>query len=263
MSNNTYNLLSKEGLGYLNLELLDKPNIVHAFSTRYGGASRGCYQSLNLNLAVGDNPETVAENRESFCRAVGGSPEKLVTMKQVHSERVVVVDSFPNSVPEGDALITKQPGIALGVQTADCVPVLLADPKNKIIAAVHAGWRGTAGNLLGKTIRRMIGLGADIESCLVGIGPCIGQCCYQVGEKVVQPLRCTELPWEQFVQDAGQGKWRLDLGGVNRWQAQAAGVLFSNIAKLDLCTVCNKKLFYSYRRDGQTGRMMSVISLKG
>ncbi len=258
-----YQLVSKKGAAYFTLDLLHKPGLIHAFSTRRGGVSQGCYQSLNLNPAVGDEVTAVEENRRLFCRALGLAPENLVTMKQSHSDQVIVLNQAPPAPPLGDALITSRPGLALAVQTADCVPVLAADPINKIVAAVHAGWRGTLANILGRTLQEMVRLGACLENCLIGIGPCIGPCCYQVDETVIRRFRAAKMPWERFVRPEGNNHWYLDLAGINQWQAEAAGVPASNIAKLDLCTACNGKLFFSYRREGQTGRMMSVIGLRG
>jgi len=258
---NPHLLPPKEGVAYLTLDLLNQAGLIHAFSTRRGGVSQGCYQSLNLNPAVGDEAEAVKENRRLFCQALGFPLKNLVTMKQSHSDQVVVLNQAPTAPPVGDALITSQPGLALAVQTADCVPVLAADPVNKVVAAVHAGWRGTLANILGKTLQQMISLGAQPENCLIGIGPCIGPCCYQVDKQVIHHFRATKTPWEQFVRSEGKDRWRLDLAGINRWQAEAVGVPAGNIARFDLCTACKEELFFSYRREGQTGRMMSVISL--
>lgn len=256
-----YRKISKDSIDYFTLNLLHKPRLVHAFSTRTGGISRGCYQSLNLNLKVGDKADFVEHNRKLFCRALGVSSENLVAMNQKHSDQIMIVKQVFGTCPEVDALITKQAGLMLAVQTADCVPVLVADPINKIIAAVHAGWRGTAANILGKTLRKIVSLGADIKSCLVGIGPCIGPCCYQVDEQVISQLDNNQIPCNLFAEKDGAKHWRLDLAGINQWQAESAGVPAKQISKLDMCTSCLKDQFFSYRRDGETGRMMGVVML--
>ena len=249
-------------LSYLQLRELLDPRLLHAFSTRRGGVSGGGYASLNLHPLAGDEREAVAENRRRFCRALAISPGRLVGMRQVHGDRIRVLEQAPSRLPLADALITRRPGLVLAVSSADCLPVLIADLSQGIVAAVHAGWRGTMANILGKTLRCMARLGADPAQCLIGIGPCIGPCCYRVDERVIRVLRERLPDWGRFARSLGKGGWVLDLAAVNRRQAEKEGVSPANIHQVGLCTACEEELFFSYRRDGETGRMMSVIGLR-
>jgi polyphenol oxidase len=184
-------------------------------------------------------------------RAAPESQDGMASLKQVHSARCLAVSS-PGCTGEGDALITDRPGVALSIRTADCFPILLADPERRAVAAIHAGWRGTEQGIVGRTIDAMC---SDFDTSpgqiVAAIGPGIGVCCYEVGEDVAQRFGL-------------KGAGRLDLAAVNREQLNRAGVPASRIDTLGHCTRCESELFHSYRRDReQAGRMISFIRILG
>jgi YfiH family protein len=174
----------------------------------------------------------------------------LASLKQIHSARALVADRKEGCVGEGDALITREPGVAVSVRTADCFPILLADPVRRAIAAVHAGWRGTAGEIVLQTLEQMgAQFGTRPNDVIAAIGPGIGACCYEVGEEVAR----------QFGQESAG---RLDLEGENYRQLIRAGVPPAHIDQLNTCTFCNATLFYSWRRDRDpAARMISYIAI--
>ena len=183
----------------------------------------------------------------------------IATLKQLHSDRIVAVDGpRPEMFDEGDALVTRTPGVRLVIRTADCVPVLLADPRRRAVAAVHAGWRGTAAGIVGKTVERMMAsFGTCPDDVIVAVGPSIGRCCYQVGEEVLVQLRT-------WIQQMGQTAQRdcVDLPQINREQLLAVGVRDGKILLSGLCTRCRVEDFHSFRRDKeQAGRMQSWIAI--
>jgi YfiH family protein len=174
----------------------------------------------------------------------------LYTLKQIHSNRVLTANS-PGFQGEGDAAITAQPDLAISVRTADCYPILLADTRNRALAAIHAGWRGTAAHIVFKTLEKMKDeFGTQPADIVAAIGPGIGACCYEVGEEVAR----------EFGFDA---RTHLDLMLENRKQLEAAGVPAEKIEALGVCTFCDAERFFSYRRDQKdAGRMTSYIAIK-
>ncbi|HYZ82964.1 MAG TPA: peptidoglycan editing factor PgeF [Bryobacteraceae bacterium] len=185
-----------------------------------------------------------------------GWPGEYTRVRQIHSDEIVIAAcDLPASV-EGDALITAEPGHWIGVRTADCVPVLLADPEHRVVAAVHAGWRGTAAEILRKTIERLQSeFGTQAGRLIAAIGPAIGECCYEVGPEVAEQFT-------KFYADAAE-RTRLNLVEANRIQLTSSGVLDSNIDTADLCTMCGVPDFHSFRRDKEdSGRMVSAIRLE-
>ena len=174
----------------------------------------------------------------------------MASLKQIHSDITFVAEQV-GCAGEGDALLTRVPGVAVSIRTADCLPILLADPKAGAVAAVHAGWRGTAAGIVGSTIRRMVAeMGASPENILAAIGPGIGKCCYEVGVEVA--LRLGES-------EAG----KVDLASINLRQLVAAGLSESHIEVVSPCTFCEADQFYSYRREGdRAGRMISFIQMQ-
>jgi YfiH family protein len=254
--------------------LQDLAGVCHAFSTRQGGRSRGPYASLNLGLSVGDDPAAVHENRRRFFGALGIDAGRAVRARQVHGEEVLVVDralaaraGFPGALlDEGfeyDALVTDLPGLALTVSTADCLPILLADPRRGAVAAVHAGWRGTVRRIAAQAVQALRErYGSDPQDCVAALGPGIRGCCYQVDAPVIGPLRLAIPNWEACTVAQGDGKWLLDLAAASRQTLEAAGLAPANIHDLGLCTRCRPDLFFSHRAHGpRTGRMMSTILL--
>ncbi len=277
----------KAGLRILQAGLLKRqPWLIHGFSTRPGGKSvLDGKKVLNLGFAEWDTRHRVLSNRKRFLEAIGAEDFALVPLRQIHSDVIHAFKAAPSEPCRGDASITNTPGLLLAVQTADCVPVLLADPMHRVVAAVHAGWRGTLQRIVMKTIGRMqMSYGSKPEDLLVALGPAIGGCCYEVGTEVARAfsaqfaraaewfdeLRTGDEPDPlQWLSMAPPGhnpppkKVHLDLLAATRWQLAEAGVKPENIAANDLCTACRTDLLFSYRRDGaRTGRLMAVIGIR-
>jgi purine-nucleoside/S-methyl-5'-thioadenosine phosphorylase / adenosine deaminase len=279
-------LKKSRGLEILQSAELNKlPWLVHGFSTRPGGVSELNGQKvLNLGFTDWDTRENVHENRSRFQSALGTKNFQLVPLKQIHSD-VIHLFSTANAEPcKGDASITNRPDLLLASQTADCVPILLVDPKKRIVAAVHAGWRGTLRRILMKTIGRMqMQFGSTPSTLLAAIGPAIGGCCYEVGTEVAAEFLSQFADAPEWFDEFRTGdepnpvQWLnqmppghqpppanllLDLKKANRAQLLAAGLLAKNIFVSDLCTSCRRDLLFSYRKESQTGRLMSVIALR-
>ena len=255
------------------LGLCEHPTLAHGFSTRRGGTSSPPFSSLNLSLEVGDHPDSVRENRSRLLGEMGIEGNPLVKVKQVHGDEILVIDQGRLSRPDfpeclstcpADALITRIPGLILAVSVADCVPILLYDPKSRVIAAIHGGWRSTASGLAAKVVRRMSEVfGTQPEDCVAAIGPSIRSCCYQVDEPVIEAFARLSPRWRDWVQEKGRGRAHLDLCQANRDLLQAAGVPGGAIHAAEHCTSCRTDLFFSHRRDGgRTGRMMGLIMMR-
>jgi polyphenol oxidase len=262
------------------------PWLVHGFSTRTGGASAlDGEKVLNLSFTEWDDKGNVLANRRALQRAVGAQECTLAALRQIHSDVVHAV-SAPSEIPcKGDASTTNTPGLLLGAQTADCVPMLLVDPKKRAVAAIHAGWRGTLGRIAQKTVGRMqMEFGSKPAELLAAIGPSIGPCCYEVSADFVVKFTAQFSDAPQFFDEARTGdepnplQWlnmkppghqpppknvHLDLWKANRSQLLAAGLRAQNIYSSNLCTGCHRELFFSYRKEGAlSGRMMSVIGVR-
>jgi YfiH family protein len=263
--------------------------LVHGFSTRPGGESElDGKPTLNLGFTEWDERESVAANRAKFAAALAASQMPLITLRQFHSDVIHVATASAAEAPKADALATRTPGLLLGVQTADCVPILLADTRQHAVAAIHAGWRGTLARIVVKTLGRMqMEFGTRPRDVVAALGPAIGRCCYEVGPEVAQAFAAQfraapdwfDGPFDQLAH-GGEPLWlpwltmmppghvpppprvQLDLRAANRWQLTDAGVPESKIAVNDLCTACRTDLLFSYRREGaKTGRMMAVIGI--
>jgi hypothetical protein len=264
--------------------------LVHGFSTRAGGASilEG-KPALNLGFTEWDESHRVVANREKFLSVLGARGKPLVTLRQFHSDVIHVAAAPVEESPHADALITGTPGLVLGVQTADCVPILLADTKRRVVAAIHAGWRGTLARIVVKTLGRMrMEFGSRAGDVVAALGPAIGGGCYEVGPEVAQAFSAQfpcaadwfDGPFEQLAHGE-EPLWlpwltmmppghvpppprvQLDLRAANRWQLINAGVPEQQISVSELCTACRTDLLFSYRRGGaKTGRMMAAIGIK-
>lgn len=291
------------------LQILRAPNLaplkwlVHGFSTRPGGKSelasteteRGRAKPekvLNLGYTDWDQRERVTMNREKFFRAVGAADMQPVMLRQIHSDMACGAAGETVAAAEptkGDALFTREPGALLVVQTADCVPILLADTKQRAIAAVHSGWRGTVKRIAQKTIGRMqMEFGTRPENLVAAIGPAIGACCYEVGSDVAKEFHA-QFPnardwfdgsFDALASGENDPNWlpwltmrppghpppapsvQLDLVAANRAILVEAGIRAENISVSGYCTACRKDLFFSYRREQNTGRMMAAIALR-
>ena len=275
-----------QGVRILQASALAKlPWLIHGFSTKPGGVSNQDGQKvLNLGFTEWDTKENVLENRRRFQSALGASNLKLISLKQIHSDVIHFFDSSPTESCRGDASVTNRPGLLLGVQTADCVPILLVDPKKRAIAAVHAGWRGTLARIVTKAIGQMqMHFNSKPADLLAAVGPSIGGCCYEVGTEVATQFlsQFAEAPdwFDEFRtgDEPNPIQWLnmkppghqpppknvlLDLRKANRAQLLGAGLLAANIFFSDLCTGCRRDLLFSYRKDGtHSGRLMSVIGI--
>ena len=244
------------------------PGIDHAFFTREGGVSEGIYASLNCGLGSADSPTHVAANRARALAALGQRPENLRTPIQSHSIRVVVLDgpSADGPRPEADALVTTTPGLALGILTADCAPVLLADAGAGVIGAVHAGWRGALGGVLEAAVEAMTVAGADPGRTAAAIGPCIAVASYEVGPEFAAPFLAADAGNADLFAAAPGGRQRFDLAGFIARRLEASGI--KGVARIAADTCADARRFFSYRRargrgDTDYGRQLSAIALRG
>jgi YfiH family protein len=228
----------------------------HGFTTREGGVSRGPYRSLNLSSTVGDDPERVEENWERLRRVTGLA---FARVRQVHGCSVVEAGAGSLPVEEADAVTTAVPGVAACVSVADCVPVLLADPRSGAVAAVHAGWRGTLGRAAREGVRALIERHhARPSDLLAAIGPSIGPCCFEVSRDLAVRFRDEIGPATGNPRENGS---RADLWLANERVLREAGVPRRRIEVLARCTSCEEDLFFSHRRDeGRTGRHVAFIA---
>jgi len=305
-----FRIVSRRGLEWLEcVPLARQPWIQHAFSTRSGGASRGPAAGLNLGFIETDSRARVKKNRQQFFHELGTGRFSLAELRQIHSATVYQVvrsargklDYRPagysssraarNGIPQGDALLTQEPGITLSVRAADCMPVLLADPRRRAVAAVHAGWRGALAGIVEITVGEMVRVfGSHPGDLVAAIGPSIRACCYQVGDEVVSAFSGRYPKGEDFFRAAphdrveeeiarryplllltkkppGHGldavpTMHLDLVAVVADQLTRAGVKPSQIHVAEFCTACRTDIFFSHRKEGSgTGRMMAVIGI--
>lgn len=243
-------------------DLFPRDGLVHAITTRAGGVSPAPYDTLNLSLSVGDDPARVLENRRRFATALGFQPDRLVTSRQVHGDDVLIVDEQyqpRDPLPAADVQITNRPGWLLTLRFADCVPVLLYAPRQRVVGAVHAGWRGTLRRAPARALETMQArFHVSPRDVLVGIGPSIGPCCYEVGADVAQAFR--DFPG---VLSSGAERQILNLWEANRQTLLAAGVPAGQIEVARLCTRCRSDLFFSHRAQGYpAGRFVGAIGLR-
>ncbi len=281
----------KSKLQVLQSDTLKLPWLVHGFSTRTGGSSTNYGGgALNLGFTERDSPKIVEHDREAFLRKLGVDAPgfKLITLRQIHSDIIHVVEDAPSDVLTGDGLVTNTTGLLLGIQTADCLPVLLVDTKRRVVGAFHAGWRGTLARIVKKGVGDMQRhFGTSPRDLKAGIGPGIHACCYEVGQELrekfhsqfsyaddlFRELRDSDPVREKYpllfmnARAPGHGpdipKIFLDLVAANTRQLLDAGLLAKNIQSLPLCTSCRTDLLFSYRAEkGSTGRLMAVIGLR-
>jgi polyphenol oxidase len=260
--------------------------LVHGFSTRSGGASDNNGEKvLNLGAVEWDTREHVEENKRRFQAALGASDLTLVSLHQIHSGVVRSFDSAPAKQCKGDASATNRAGLLLGVRTADCAPVLVIDPKKRVVAAIHAGWRGTLQRIVTKTIGKMrMEFGCRARDLVAAIGPTIGGCCYEVGTEVASAFAAKFANASEFFDELRTGdepnplqwlnmmppghqpppnKVLLDLKKANRLQLLEAGLRQENIFVTDLCTACDVGRLFSYRKEGAaSGRLMGVVGIR-
>jgi polyphenol oxidase len=237
----------------------------NGFSTRGGGVSTLPASALDLGNSRKDEQEYVDENRRRFLEALGAEGWPLVTAKQIHSATVNSIQKAPPEPPLCDALTAGSERLLLAVQTADCLPILIADQRSGAFAAVHAGWRGTLAGIVARTVEQMqMSYDTRAEDLFAALGPAIGSCCFEVGPEVLAQFREKYQYAEELISKQTQnGKARLDLGYANRRQLIDCGLLAGRIYDCGLCTVCRNDLFFSYRGENgankPVGRLLGVI----
>jgi purine-nucleoside/S-methyl-5'-thioadenosine phosphorylase / adenosine deaminase len=278
---------SGKGLRVLQVPAFRKfPWLIHGFSTRPGGASAlDGEKILNLGFTAWDSRKSVLENRQRFQTALGAGDFSLVALKQFHSDLVRLFETAPEEPEHADAAVINRPGLLLAVQTADCVPILLVDPKKRAVAAIHAGWRGTLRRIAAKTVGHMrMHFGSKPADILAAIGPAIGGCCYEVGTEIAADFLSQFADAPDFFDEFRTGdepnpvQWLnqmppghqpppknvlLDLHKANASQLHEAGLNEKNIFVSNLCTACRPDLLFSYRKQGaKSGRQMAAIAIR-
>ena len=246
-------------------ELSSLPGIRHAFFTREGGVSAGLYRSLNGGLGSSDDPASVRENRRRMTDCLGLPPQALVSLHQIHSADAIVVERPFDDRPRADGMVTKVHGVALGITTADCGPVLFADAHAGVIGAAHAGWRGALGGVIEATLNEMESEGAERSRVVAVLGPMIRQDAYEVATDLVDGFRKADPANERFFRPATRdGHAMFDLPGYIGQRLRSAGV--GQVVDLGLCTYTDESRFFSYRRtthrsEPDYGRLISAIAL--
>jgi polyphenol oxidase len=249
--------------------LLDEYDILVAFTGRTGGVSRGPYKDLNLGLNVGDNPEDVLKNRAIVGKILNIDASRLTCAEQVHGVEIATVDesnagrgaySFSDAIKGVDALITDEINTPLGLLFADCVPVVIIDPVQRIAAVAHAGWRGVYGGIVERVVESMQAQfqKTDIELLLAFIGPHIGSCCFKVSPELARQFG------ERFhtLKNWLKHDVNIDLGYLIKRQLTGCGILESNIGEVEECTSCANKSLFSYRaHEGKTGRQSAIVNV--
>lgn len=247
------------------LALAALPGVRHGFFGRRGGVSTGVFASLNVSEASGDKLNLVARNRAQIAELLGFRPDALATLRQVHSNAVITLARLPDgSEPaQADAMVTNVPGLVLGILTADCAPILLADSQAGVIGAAHAGWKGAGGGIAHATVRAMVGLGADPARIVAAIGPTISLVNYQVGPQLASDLLAKHRDAANRIGRPTGDREHFDLPGFLFDQLHGAGV--GLVSDLGICTYASPKRYFSHRRatheGSTTGRQMAVIGL--
>jgi YfiH family protein len=250
-------------------EPLERAGFLNAFSTRTGGVSLLPEAALNLATFKGDQKENVVENRRRFLEGIGAGGAEIMTVRQTHSNERCVIESEAEALglkPDCDAMTTRLAGVLLGIQSADCLPVLIGDPKTGATAAIHAGWRGTAGRITERTVADMMLLhGVNSRDCIAALGPAACAGCYEVGEDVIERYKKEFGYWRKLLVNFREnGKAHLDIRAANVQQLIFCGFTEDHIHVADYCTMHQNELFFSYRKEGSgkpssVGRLLSVI----
>lgn len=250
----------------MTLELLTADNIEtpHGFFTRKGGASSGLFAGLNCGPGSSDQSEIVRINRARVAEAMKVEEDHLITVRQIHSAKVHVIDEPNPERPRGDAMVSDTPGIALAILTADCQPVLFCDPAAKVIGAAHAGWRGAMGGVLEATLDAMEKLGASRDNTSATIGPTISQRNYEVGPEFLEDFLADDPENQRFFINDEGGRYLFDLPGYGLHRLRSAGI--GSAEWTGHCTYADPGRFYSYRRsthakESDYGRLISAIRL--
>ena len=260
-------------LVYYSFSALDAVSFVrHGFSTRLGGVSEGVFSSMNLSFTRGDEYAAVRENFSRICAAIRVKAEDVVISAQTHTTNVKIVTARDRGqgiirekeYADVDGLITNDPNVVLCTQYADCVPLFFADPVKRVVATSHAGWRGTAAGIGAVTVEKMAeAFGCDPKDVLVGIGPSIGSCCFEVDTPVYEAFCRVPVFDADCYTDKGGGKYHIDLWEINRRFLLKAGVTAEHITVTDLCTRCHPDLFWSHRATGGVrGSLAAFIAIE-
>ena len=258
--------MSDAGVPVLTSKLLSQAaGVRHAFFTRAGGVSQGVYASLNVGVGSGDEPAAVAENRRRAAAQFGAPVGRLATCYQVHSASVVALAAAPAERPRADGVVTAEPGLVGGVLSADCAPILMADPSARVVGAVHAGWRGALAGAVEAAVAAMAGLGAVRDRIVAAVGPCIGPGSYEVGLDFLAAFEAEDAANSRFF-TAGRSpeKRQFDLPRFVLSRLESAGVGRSEWVGAD--TLADEARFFSNRRavlrgEGDYGRLLSAIML--
>jgi YfiH family protein len=260
-------------ISFLVCEPLERAGFVNGFSTRLGGVSKLPSNALNLAYFKGDDKENVAENRRRFLKAIDAEAAIVITARQTHSTERCFIETTEQASgpqPDCDAMTTKLAGVLLAIQTADCLPVLIGDTRSGAIAAIHAGWRGTAGRITERTVADLMLMhGANPRNCIAALGPAACVECYEVGDDVIERYKKEFGYWRKlFATFKEGGKAHLDVRAANVQQLKFCGFLQEHIHIAPHCTMHQNELFFSYRREGRvqasgTGRLLSVIGKPG
>lgn len=261
----------ENGIDLYQAEGLTDEGAVHAFSTRSGGVSKGALSSLNLGIGRGDKLDNVRENYRRWCSVIGADETKLVFSKQVHLDnvRACTMEDAGKGLDrerdyEADGLITNEKGLALVIFSADCIPILLYDPVKRVIGGCHAGWRGTAMGIAGKTVHKMQEVyGCDPKDIRCAIGAGISRCCFETHDDVPNAMRqALGAQAERFIDTLPNGKFKVDLKAINGYWLENAGVCRQKIVISDDCTSCHRDIYWSHRHTGaDRGSMAAIIQL--
>jgi len=253
--------VTKNGILYLVFDSFEKYDFIeHGFSTKQGGFSEGYFSSMNLRLTSADDPEKVKKNFEIFLELFNLAKKNTVLTNQVHGKRILKVDDFIINNDVSDGLVTNAENLGLMTFHADCIPVYFADIKKKVVGLVHSGWGGTLEGISVEMIDLMKKTyDSRKEDIIVGIGPGIGACCYEVGEELYDQFLSKDPIYNHFFKKK-KNKYILDLKGLIQYDLMNNGILEENIEVSDLCTKCNMDLFFSHRGQGlKRGGMGAII----
>lgn len=273
MKSNSLNINTKNGVTYITFPSLELDGVAHCFTTRHGGVSSGIFSTMNMSFTRGDDPEAVTENYKRICNSIGTDYKKCVLSHQTHTTNIRIVtesDAGKGIITERDyedvdGLITNVKGLTLVTQYADCVALLFYDPKKKVVATSHAGWRGTVGMIGKKTVEMMSEhFGCNPKDIKAGIAPSIGPCCFEVDTPVYNEfIKMKSIDLDRIITDKGNGKYHIDLWEANRQTLLLAGLESENISTTDLCTKCLHDDFFSHRyTNGERGNLAALIALK-
>jgi len=265
-----FRFAQKGAIEYLEATALSTHDFLcHAFCSRRGGISEDNFFSLNFSTREGDSVDNVNQNWKILATAFNIEVEQFFVVNQVHGDRILILDHTVRDCTshqslQYDAIITDLPGVAIGIKTADCVPIFFVDKVKHIIGVAHAGWKGTALSISAKVVDTFLEkFSSNVDDIIAAIGPAIGPCCYQVDELVYHAMEPHKNREYLFCPCSQKGRWFLDLPLANKLQIAGKGIKQTNIYSTHYCTSCHTGIFYSHRGEGKkTGRQLNFIMLK-